>query len=152
MRFFLLTLLLLIIQTGTGLCADVVVDKPVSLLTEEEAALAEGKVLGFAEVLPKNGPSIKVLLPKLDSDLHTPFKLHVQFIPREGSEVDLSTLKVEALKIINVNITARLLPYTSNDGIKMNHVTIPSGKHRIRVTILDTLGRETQEIFAIRVI
>lgn len=113
--------------------------------------MAEEKVFGFSASLPHEGPVIKVLQPSLDSELHNPFKLHVRFVPRDGADVNLNTLKVEALKIINVNITARLLPYATKDGIKMDKVEIPSGRHRIRVSLKDTSGRETQEVFAINV-
>jgi len=152
MRFIIMSLLSFLLLNSGAWCAGGPAEKPVVLLTEEEAAMGEEKVFGFSSSLPKDGPIIKVLQPKVDSDLHTPFKLHVRFIPKEGSEVNLASLKVEALKIVNVNITPRLLPYAAKDGIKMDNVTIPSGRHRIRVTILDTLGRETQEIFAIHVI
>lgn len=152
MKLRILSSVAVLVLASNSWCADISDEKPVSLLTEQEATMAEEKAFGFAEALPKNGPIIKILLPKLDSDLHSPFKLHVRFIPKEGSEVNLASLKVEALKIVNVNITPRLLPYAAKDGIKMDNVTIPSGRHRIRVTILDTLGRKTQEIFAIHVI
>lgn len=125
----------------------------VNLLTEEEASLQEAKDFGFAaEDMPKDGPNIKVLSPDRDRDLQSPFKLAVRFEPRPGSKVDLSTLRVECLKIITVDLTSRVRPYVTSNGINMENVKIPAGNHRIRVSVADTVGNVTVEIFNIRVL
>jgi hypothetical protein len=72
-------------------------------------------------------------------------------VPQEGRKVDLAGLKVECLKIITIDLTDRVRPYTKVNGIVMNEVSIPSGKHKIRVTIADDLGGVTQETFLVKV-
>lgn len=125
----------------------------VNLLTEEEATLQEAKDFGFAgENLPKDGPDIKIISPSQDREMRSPFKLAVRFTPRSGSQVDLSTFRVECLKIITVDLTSRVRPYLTSNGIEMENVKIPAGNHRIRLSVADTMGNVTVEVFTIRVL
>ncbi len=126
---------------------------PVPLLTEREALLEDEPVGG---VVPKagpmaTGPGIKVLEPDPSKDAQPPLKLEVKFVPHEGRRVDLAGLKVECLKIVTIDLTDRVRPYAKADGIRMNEVVIPSGKHKIRVTIADDQGGITQETFVVKV-
>jgi len=125
----------------------------VKLLTEEEATLQEAKDFGFAgDNLQKDGPGIKLISPDQDRELHSPVKLDVRFRPQTGSKVDLSSLRVECLKIINIDLTPRVRPYLTPYGIDMENVNIPAGNYRIRVSVADTKGNVTVEIFTLRVL
>lgn len=152
MKYGILFMCIYLMSATGAWCSEPLKEKPVLLLTAQEAALEEEKIFGFSSSLPNDGPIIKIVQPTLDRDLHNPFRLTVQFIPRGGREVNLGSLKVEALKIINLDITSRLLPYAKKDGIKMDNVEIPSGRHNIRITIQDMSGRTTQEVFRVNVL
>ena len=123
------------------------------LLTDREALLEDEPVTGFA---PKaspiaTGPGIKVIQPDTSKENPPPLKLDVRFVPQEGRKVDLAGLKVECLKVITIDLTDRVRPYAKATGIHMDEVAIPSGKHKIRVTIGDDQGGVTQETFVVKV-
>lgn len=126
---------------------------PVVLLTEREAALEDEPVSGFAPKFSPiaTGPAIRVVQPDTSKEATPPLKLDVRFVPQEGRKVDLAGLKVECLKIVTIDLTDRVRPYAKASGIVMNEVDIPSGKHRIRVTIADDQGGVTQETFLVKV-
>ena len=126
---------------------------PVLLLTDREASLADEPVTGMAfKASPvATGPGIKVIQPDTTKEARPPLKLDVRFVPQVGRKVNLDGLKVECLKIITIDLTDRVRPYAKADGISMNEVAIPSGKHKIRVTIADDQGGVTQETFVVMV-
>ena len=134
------------------MAADISAEQTVCLLTDEESALSEAKSFGYAAALPGDGPSIRVIHPEPSLEQQSPFRLHVRFIPKAGSSVDAATLKVEALKIITVDITDRVKPYVTTGGIVMEKASIPPGNHRIRLTIGDDRGGITQEVFTVKVL
>jgi len=131
-------------------------EKPVAvvqLLTRDEALQQEAKNFGFAgEDILKNGPEIKIVSPEPDRELNSPFKLAVRFVPKQGRSVDLSTLRVECLKIVTVDLTPRVLPYATADGISIAKASAPVGNYKIRITVADTKGGVTVEIFTLHII
>jgi hypothetical protein len=128
-------------------------EEVVQLLTKDEASQQEAKSFGFVgDNLPKDGPEINVVLPETDREVKSPFKLSVHFVPKQGSKVDLATLRVECLKLINIDLTPRVLPYTTAEGILIEKTNIPTGNHKIRLTVADTMGRVTVQIIIIHVI
>jgi hypothetical protein len=123
-----------------------------TLLTEKEGAMEEAPA-GLIEIgrTINDGPEIKIIKPAIDNDYKSPVEIDVLFIPLEGVGVDLSQLKVECLKIITIDLTNRILPYSTDGGIKIENADLPKGKHKIRVTIGDMEGGVTQEVFLVKV-
>ncbi len=142
---------ILLVLKGGAVAAGHSPGQPVDLLTTEEGSMAEARSFGYTGDLPKNGPAIRVLAPEIDKVQRSPFRLAVRFVPKPGSTVDTESLKVEALKIVTIDLTDRVRPYVSPQGIEMEQARIPSGNHRLRVTIGDGKGGITQEIFTVRV-
>ena len=124
----------------------------VVLLTKEEGAMQEAPN-GLYEVSRplNNGPRIMIVVPETDHEYKSPLPIEVRFIPREGSEVDLSKFKVECLKFFNIDITDRVKQYTTKQGVKVDRAELPAGNHKLRLTIGDTGGGITQEIFVVKV-
>lgn len=124
-----------------------------TLLTEEEGAMKEAPS-GLYEIgrALNNGPDIKVITPQPNEEYKPPLKIIILFTPTDGKEVDLSKLKVECLKLFTINITERVLSYTTKEGIKIENAKLPSGKHKIRVTIGDVEGGITQEVFTVKLL
>lgn len=123
---------------------------PLQLLTMEEAALPEAKHFGFAAALRSDGPSITA------RDLEVPpgeatFPLEVGFAAKDGTPVDLDTLKVECLKSAAVDLTPRIRPYAGKDGVKVDSVSLPPGSYRFRVAISDFKGRFSEKEFTVKV-
>ena len=125
----------------------------VVLLTKEEAAMqdAPGGVYEVGRPL-NSGPKIMIVVPETNHEYKSPLAIEVQFIPREGSEVDLSKFKVECLKFFNIDITDRVKRYTTKQGVKVDRAELPAGIHKLRITIGDTGGGITQDIFVVKVI
>jgi len=117
------------------------------LLTAEEASRPEEKSYGFASPLPDNGPVIGV--PKLEVIEGKPFALVVSLTPRDGAAPDPSTLRVECLKSPAIDLTPRIRPYVSPEGVNIDNVALPAGLHHFRVSVSDARGRMSEKDFTI---
>lgn len=146
----------------------------VVLLTPEEAAQEEAREdsgLASAEsaaipatggtprtelrfVVPESsvaGPEVLVISPEVDKTYWPPLKIMVKFIPRDGTQVDLSSLKVECLKLLSINITDRVKEYANSQGINVEKAELPSGTHKMRITLGDSGGGITSKVFVVKV-
>ena len=126
---------------------------PLQLLSLQEASLDDEPV---RMVAPKaspmaTGPAIKVIQPDFSKEVRSPLNLDVRFVPQDGRKVDLETLKVECLKIITIDLTDRIRPFAKANGISVKDVDLPSGKHKIRISIADTQGGISQETIVLKV-
>ena len=113
------------------------------LITQKEAQLppAKGdlKTRGISR-----GPGITVLSPDVSlADVKSPFDFKVKFEPRGGVKVDASSVKVTYLKFPYVDLTERVRPAISENGISLEKAAIPAGEHSVRITVKDADGRES---------
>ena len=118
-------------------------------ITAEEAKLPEAGVLRRA--LPSDGPIIRMIKPESQGTTHSPIDIEIRFEPRDESEIVLDSLKVEYMKFFAIDITDRIRPFATPEGIKGSGIEFPEGKHRVRVSIRDSLDRLTAAEFEIRV-
>jgi len=124
-----------------------------TLITKEEGAIEEppsglyeiGKVLN-------DGPDIKVVKPETQEKYRSPIRIIILFLSKNGKKVDLSRLKVECLKLFTVDLTERVLPYTTEEGIKIENAKLPAGNHKIRITVGDAEGGVTQQVFLVNIL
>ena len=93
------------------------------------------------------GPIIKVVTPEEGKVYAPPVNIELNFITKDLAEIDLSTLKVEYLKLFSIDITQRVMPYVSKQGIKISNAQFPSGTHNLKVTIGDKSGAVTIQKF-----
>ncbi len=126
----------------------------VQLLTESEGAMQEGTRYGFGptQVLENTGPAVELLLPDMDQQQKSPFTLKVKFASKKGTSVDLKSLKVEALKFIDLDITSRVRPHSTVDGILIEQAKVPSGTHKLKLSIGDTKGGLNQQVYVVKVL
>lgn len=114
------------------------------LITPEEAAMAPAQEgVGKSEIAVGGeadmGPNIDVIKPSNGGISPPPVEIDIKFTPK-SSPVDITSLKVMAVKFINIDITDRVRPYATSGGIHVPQAQLPSGKHTVRITIADKDG------------
>ncbi len=119
-------------------------DKGVWLITPEEAAMASvkempGRDLSQIGAESNLGPKIEVLKPLDGGIAPSPVEVNVKFTSKL-SPVDPASLKVSVIKFIDIDITDRVLAYASASGIHVPAAQLPSGKHTVRISIVDHDG------------
>lgn len=90
------------------------------------------------------GPMIEVLKPSVKKVETTPVEVSVKFAPR-SAPVDISSLKVQVVKLIPIDITDRVRPYTDPEGIHIPDARLPSGEHKVRISLSDKDGGMTRK-------
>lgn len=106
------------------------------LITESEAALPAAGGITMRGVT--RGPTIKLVNP---AETKSPFNLKVKFEPHGGATVEPGSVKVVYLKSPVVDITDRVKPFITAEGIDMGKAEVPAGQHAIRVDVKDSDGR-----------
>lgn len=129
-------------------------EEPLELITAQEAATPDmpSFIWHLEAGRDEGGPVIEVITPQSGKPYKSPLQIIVRFIPKDGNEVDLSTLKVEYLKLFTIDLTPKVKPYATEDGIKISEAKLPSGIHTIRVTIGDVRGAVTRQVFSVEVL
>jgi hypothetical protein len=121
------------------------------LITPEEAAMAPAADVtrGIVEIEREDvsvGPVIDVVEPSNGSRLPMPVQVLIHFAPF-SEPIDLASLKVVLIKFITIDITDRIRPYVTPEGIQVKEAKIPPGKHRVRITLADRAGTiSTKEV------
>ena len=95
----------------------------------------------FSQSDPK-GPAIQVIYPQsLDIPLKNPFKMEVLFKPQQGATLDFTSFKA-LYGVLKLDITDRLLKEATKTatGIRLANVDVPSGRHKLLLSIKDSQG------------
>ncbi len=132
------------------------------MITPEEAAMAapvvepdaireRGFFGGDEPSLSNTGPEIQLKKPGADAAPSSPMEIEIQFIPRHAP-VDLTTIKVTLVKIIDIDLTERVKPYVTEEGLHIKDANLPSGEHTVRVSLGDTNGGMTVTQLVIKVL
>ncbi len=98
-----------------------------------------------------SGPKIKVVEPPPDAEFRAPIRLVINFIPREGTLVDLKSFKLEYLKFISIDITGRVAGYVGPGGVNVEKADLPPGDHKLRITLKDTQGGVSQQVYSVKI-
>jgi hypothetical protein len=113
------------------------------LILPEEAAMAPApEPKGIIEAGREDisvGPVIEIVEPPNGGRGPMPIEVLIRFTPR-SEPVDLASLKVTLVKFIQIDITDRIRPYVTPDGIQVKEAKIPPGKHRVRIVVADRAG------------
>ena len=90
------------------------------------------------------GPMIHVISPARGNPLGKHAEVFARFEPRQAP-INLTTVKVTLLRMISIDITDRIRPYLTSEGIRIPSLQIPAGQHRIRISVADVTGFTTVE-------
>jgi hypothetical protein len=94
-----------------------------------------------------DGPKVTVRDPGEVAEVMPPVTIDIAFQADEGATVDIKSLKVTYLKLFGIDITERLRPYLTADGIHAVNAPLAPGHHSIEISVADTTGRRTVERF-----
>ena len=105
------------------------------------AAQKEQYLVKFAPV--KGAPIIDWLLPKLDSQIGVPTDIQLNFIPQESAKINFDSLKIY-YGTFRLDITNRVKEAASilGNSMHLKEVKLPTGVHKLLLTITDTEGRQ----------
>ncbi len=109
------------------------------LITKDEAKLPAAIKFASRGGLTR-GPGIELLSP-IDIKVKGAFDMKLQFKARGGSTIDPASVKMTYLKSPLVDVTDRVRPYISANGIDMAKVEIPPGEHQFKIQVTDNEGR-----------
>jgi hypothetical protein len=112
-----------------------------TLITEHEAQLPPDNSVLRSGI--ERGPDIVVVYPPPKTGMiQSPFAFQVKFEPHGGTQINLDTLTVVYKRIPAIDLTARVKPYASPNGIDMPKAEVPAGDHRIMIFVRDSAGHE----------
>jgi len=117
------------------------------LITDEEARLPNSHQPQTRAIT--RGPAVRVSSASEVSAKGFPLK--IQFEARGGAKIDVSSVKLEYLKVPIVDLTDRVRPYIKPDGLEIPSALMPIGEHSIRVSLKDGDGRSGTASFSIKV-
>ena len=121
------------------------------IISPAEADLPLGRQL-LSERSDPDGPKVIVRDPGEVAEVTPPVTIDVAFEADAGAAVDLKSLKVIYLKLFGIDITKRLRPYLTADGIHAVNAPLAPGHHTIEISVNDTAGRRTVERFSFTVL
>ncbi len=97
------------------------------------------------------GPAIKQVSPTPEEVIKSPLNLKVSFEARGGAKIDPTSLKAVYLKSPSVDLTERLKPAITANGIELTGAEVPVGEHQINISITDSEGRQSSSVITLKV-
>ena len=141
------------------------------LITQEDVAAwqKENEDLGITEEIPdispedkftlvENAPKIIILEPEATGEermeLLAPIDFIMTFEPQGEAKIDLDSLKVQYKFLGWKDITERILEHAeiTEVGLRAMKAEMPKGKHKMRLKLKDTLGREARARIVFRIV
>ncbi|MBV8790994.1 MAG: hypothetical protein JO205_11110 [Pseudolabrys sp.] len=122
------------------------------LITAAEASLPGVPDTGMTTRGITRGPAVEQVSPAPDAkNLTSPMALNIKFEARNNATIDKDSVKVTYIRANNVDITARVKPFVTADGIDMKKAEVPPGTHLIRVDVKDSQGRASMALIKLSV-
>ena len=135
------------------LLAPVSAAQAFELVTPDEAALPAGEAPSLVmRGSPLRRPSILVVSPPPEAGLmHSPIDLKLRFHAFGGAEIDPESVVVTYLKHPAIDITQRIAPFITAEGIAIDKVDVPPGAHQFWIEVKDKSGRVGAALFSFQV-
>ena len=141
---------LVLAYCSAGIAASLSAAKAAPLITESEAQLPDDTPNSRGVF---RGPKIIVVSPPSSGGfLRSPFDLKLRFESFGGARIDPETVFVTYLKVPALDLTQRLAPYISEQGIDMKSAEVPAGQHRLRIEVKDTRGRASSIVVLVGIV
>jgi hypothetical protein len=123
------------------------------LIKPEEAALPSPPKAASVTLVTR-GLTRKpdLILTSPEGSVSSPFNLQFKFEAHGGSKIKPNTFHLIYLRTPNVDLTSRVKPYVTADGVEMNGAVAPPGQHTIKATIADSENREGSLVFVLNVL
>jgi hypothetical protein len=123
------------------------------LIKQEEASLPPPPTTASVTLVTR-GITRKpnVILTSPEATVSSPFDLHFKFEAHGGSKIKPSTFHIIYMRTPNVDLTTRVKPFVTADGVEMAGAEAPPGLHMIKVTISDSENREGSAVFTLNVL
>ena len=117
------------------------------VITEGEAMLQDAPTLKGPSEDVSDGPRITILSPQDGKPYMGSVDIEVLFeqVPG-GPGVRPDTLRVVYVKLWDIDITDRFLPYLRANRLYVEQARIPPGRHLIRVSIADQAGKTSARV------
>lgn len=112
------------------------------LITGQEAALPPSPSSKASRSITR-GPRIRQVAPAGAVALNQPFAFKVEFAGRGGENINPASAQVTLLRGNDINITQRLKPYITANGIEIPNALVPAGTYVLQVTVSDAGGRQS---------
>jgi hypothetical protein len=118
------------------------------LITPEEAAVPAATPKPLTRGITR-GPAITLDSPR--APIRSPFRLHVVFTAHGGDVIDPASIRVIYLRSRQIDISARLQPFTTGAGITVDGAEVPPGEHAFRIELRDDAGHESSADIVLKV-
>lgn len=113
------------------------------LITAEEAALPPGTVptVRTGTRAPMRRPGVVVVSPPAGAGLvHSPLQLKLLFRAYGGAEIEPDSVVITYLKEPAIDITQRIKPFITREGIDIAQAELPPGLHQFWIKLMDNNG------------
>jgi hypothetical protein len=128
----------------------------VQLVTDAEAALPPGNLAHAPELATRGGPtrrpSIVIVSPAADAGVvRSPLDLRLKLRAFGGAKIDPDSIVVTYEKTPLIDITQRIKPFITSEGIDVPDAEVPLGAHDFRIEVKDSDGRRSTMEFSFQV-
>lgn len=123
------------------------------LIKAAEAALppaAEGPSIALVTRGITRKPDIVLTAP--EASVSSPFNLKFKFAAHGGATIKPDSFHLIYLKQPDVDLTSRVKPFVTADGLDMTGAEAPPGKHTIKAIVSDSAGRKSSFTFVLNVL
>ena len=113
------------------------------LISPAEAALPAGTIPALdLRGSPTRRPNVIVVSPPPGAGLvYSPLNLKLNFRAFGGAQINLDSVVVTYIKQPAIDITQRIQPYITADGIDVLQAEVPPGEHKFWIELKDQDGR-----------
>ena len=138
----------LFVPLGLALAAFPLRAQAWPLITPDEEARDNAAPEGVAPADLPPPPAIDLLRPDISAPVRNPVTIEVRFRAGANHAIDMRTFNATYGRL-GINITGRLLEHaaTTPDGLSAENVELPTGSHRVTLSIADTSGKTASRTF-----
>lgn len=138
------------VRAATLITEDEARRPAVHLITETEAREPVATLASEARGITR-APTISLELPQKPVPPHKPFEFKVELKAHGGATIDPAKVHVTYLKEPGIDLTDRLRPFVTADGIDMPNAEVPTGTHPLRIDVEDSDGRISHAVITLAV-